>query len=111
MIQNSTMENKLETKFSPNHIYVRTPGRYAMTLAVDILRFVDLQPDYSAKNTGWKDNYGIKVCERIPIESNNLLAEIETDGEELEIHFVSGNQESYLNFTNLIRSYLNGGVT
>jgi len=83
------MDNKLESKFSSNHIYVRTPGRYAMTLEVDLLIFVDLKSEYSAKNTGWKDNYGIKVCERIPIEANNLLVEIETDGEELEIHFVS----------------------
>ena len=101
------MENSLDIKFSSDHIYVRTTARYAMTLAVDILRYIDLKPEYSAKNTGWKDSYGIKVCERIPIESDNLLVELETDGEELEIHLVSGNQEYFSNFINLISDYLN----
>ena len=101
------MESSLETRFSSNHIYVRTPGKYAMSLAIDILYFVDEQSNYFAKNTGWKDGFGLEVCERTPIKSENLLVEIETDGEEFEIHLVSGDKESFSSFTDLVIGYLN----
>ena len=84
---------------------------YAMGLAVNILKHLDEKTEFSVMNTGWKDGFGLKVCERTPIKTENLLAELETDGEELEIHYISGAYESFKNIENIIQFYLNEKVT
>lgn len=105
------MENKIETKFENEYIYIRTPGRYALGLAVDILNMVDQHTEFTVKNTGWKEGFGLKVCERIPIESDAFLAELATDGDELEIHYVSGARESFSILSNRIKVNLNEKIT
>jgi len=103
----SGMGKNIETRISDNHIYIRTPGRYAMGLAIELLSLFDQQIDYSVKNTGWKNGFGLNVCERYPVVSSNLTVELETDGEELEIHLVSGGLDSFADFVNLVQGYVN----
>jgi hypothetical protein len=105
------MEQPIETKISPNHIYIRTPRRYAMGLAIDLLNYFYEANGFSVKNTGWRDGFGLVVCERYPISSENLLVELETDGEELEIHLVSGGLEYFSEFTELVLNFTNGKNT
>jgi hypothetical protein len=69
---------------------VRTPGRFAMGIAIEILDFLDRQPGVSVKNTGWKQGFGLEVATWIPIRTRNLVAELQTDGDELHIRRASG---------------------
>ena len=85
------MRNKIQVTGSSSHnLHVRTPGRYAMDIAIEILKFLDEQENIIVKNTGWKDGFGLEVGSWLPIKSANLQAELSTDGDELQIRRVSG---------------------
>ncbi|MEM7401166.1 MAG: hypothetical protein AAF304_04370 [Pseudomonadota bacterium] len=87
-------------------LYVRTPGRYAMDTAIDVLKFLDEQAGISVKDTGWKNGFGLKVCEWIPIHSDNLIAKLQTDGDEFEICKVSGTRSEYESLIEIVKKFL-----
>ena len=86
---------------------IRTPGRYAMGVGVDVLTFLDGQPDISVKNTGWKNGFGLEVAVSLPIiRTRNLLAEVSTDGEEFHLGRVSGPYEEFADLLHLVGEFL-----
>ena len=88
-------------------LQVRTPGQYAMDVAIDILKFLDDQAGISVKNTGWKNGFGLEVCAWIPIRSGNLVAELQTDGDELIIRRASGPLNEFEDIIEMVRELLN----
>ncbi len=88
-------------------LQVRTPGGYAMDLAIDVLAFLDEHDDISVKNTGWKNGFGLEVCAWIPIRYSNLVAELETDGDEFQIRRASGPHSKFETLFEMIREFLN----
>ena len=85
---------------------VRTPGRFAMNLAIDVLEFLDGLPDVSVKNTGWKDGYGLEVAAWTPIHTKSLIAEIMTDGDQFNIRRRSGPLSEFEDLFDLVQKYL-----
>ena len=85
---------------------MRTPGQFAMDVAIDILDFLDRQPDCRVKNTGWKDGFGLEVAAWIPIRTDNILAELQTDGDELIIRRVSGPRDEFEGLFNSVVEFL-----
>ena len=87
---------------------VSTPGQYAMGLAVEVLEHLDNQTNVTVKNTGWKNGFGLEVCARIPITTNNCNAELMTDEDSFEIRKVSGTFKDFEVLYNIITKYLEG---
>ena len=87
-------------------LHVRTPGRFAMEVAIDILDFLDKQPGVSVKNTGWKQGFGLEVAAWIPIRTRNLVAELQTDGDELHIRRASGSLSEFEVLFEMVREFL-----
>jgi len=83
---------------------LRTPGIYAMNCAVEILAFLDSQTGMNIKNTGWKQGFGLKVAEPVPIQTGSLAAELETDGSEIIVRRVSGSADAFDQLCSSIRS-------
>lgn len=103
------MSENIEISGHPHGVglKVRTPGRYALDVAVDILGFLDEQPGVSVKNTGWKNGFGIEIGVWIPICSGNLIAELQTDGDELEIRRASGPFGEFEDLFEMVIEFLN----
>ena len=76
-------------------LHVQTPGRYAMGVAIDVLEYLDKCPGVSVKNTGWKQGFGIEVAAWIPICTQNIVAELQTDGDEFYIRRSSGSLQEF----------------
>lgn len=89
-----------------NSLEVRTPGRFAMGVAIEVLGFLDGQADFSVKDTGWKNGFGLEVAAWIPIQCESLVAELMTDGESLNIRRHSGSQHEFKHMSKLVRAYL-----
>ena len=87
-------------------LQVRTPGQFAMGVAVDILAYLDEQSGYQVKNTGWKEGFGLEVAAWIPIQADNLVAELQTDGDELCIRQVSGPRSEFEALLDSVVEYL-----
>ena len=88
-------------------LQVRTPGQYAMDVAIDILEFLDEKAGVSVKNTGWKNGFGLEVCAWISIRSGNLVAELQTDGDELQIRRASGPLNEFEALFEMVTEFLN----
>ncbi len=76
-------------------LYVRTPDRFAMDVAVDVLKYLDESPGIFVKNTGWKQGFGLEVSAWIPIHTDNTTAELMTDGDEFYIRRASGSLHEF----------------
>lgn len=88
-------------------LLIRTPGRYAMGVGVDVLNFLDGQPDISVKNTGWKNGFGLDVAVSLPIiRMGSLLAEVSTDGEEFHLLRASGPYEEFADLLHRVGKFL-----
>ncbi len=87
-------------------LQVRTPGRFAMGVAVEVLELIDKQPGIVVGNTGWKEGFGLEVAAWIPITSENLEAELQTDGNEIVIRKVSGSMGEFEVLCDLVREFL-----
>lgn len=74
---------------------MRTLGQFAMGVAIEVLDYLNAQPGYRVKNTGWQSGFGLEVAAWIPIESDNLVAELMTDGSEFEIRCVTGPKSEF----------------
>ncbi|MFG0320090.1 MAG: hypothetical protein ACF8XB_22650 [Planctomycetota bacterium JB042] len=85
---------------------IRTPGRYAMDLAVDLMEFLDRQPNVSVGNTGWKQGFGLRVADWIPIHTKNAVAELQTDGDEILIRHESGARSEFVAVMDLVRRFV-----
>jgi hypothetical protein len=91
-------ETEIEVVSNPYGIglAIRTPGRYAMDVAVEILTYLDKQPGVNVKNTGWKNGFGLEVAVWLPIvRTENVIAEITTDGEDFHLRRASGPYEEF----------------
>jgi hypothetical protein len=75
-----------------------------MDCAVEILAFLDAQTGMNLKNTGWKQGFGLKVAEPVPIQTGNLMAELETDGSEIIVRRVCGSADEFDQLCSAIRS-------
>ncbi len=89
-----------------SELHVHTPGRYAMGIAVEVLKLLDNQPEISVKNTGWKQGFGLEVAAWIPITAQNVDAELQTDGSEFIIRRVSGSQDEFEILIDMICEFL-----
>ena len=98
----------IEIKGDPHggNLQVRTPGQYAMKLAVQVLEFLDEQPEITVKKTGWQRGFGLEVCAWIPITMGTLIAELETDGIEFQIRKASGSLRDFEVFFELVKEFL-----
>jgi hypothetical protein len=85
-----------------------------MGVAVDILTYLDKQPGLQVKNTGWKDGFGLEVAVWIPIQSDStwsaahIVAELQTDGDELCIRRGDGSRSEFQALFDLVVEFLNG---
>ena len=85
-----------------------------MGVAVDILTYLDKQPGVQVKNTGWKDGFAIEVAVWIPIRSDSswsvpqVVAELQTDGDELCIRKGTGPRSEFQKLFNLVVEFLDG---
>lgn len=86
----------LEITGHPNleWLHVTTPGQYAIDLAIEVLEHLDKQQSISVKNTGWKNGFGLAVCEWTVIYGVNCEAELMTDTDTFEIRKSSESKES-----------------
>ena len=101
------METGTEISSEYGHLKIRTPGRYAMELAVDILEFLDSQPYVRIKNTGWKNGYGLEVAVWLPIISSDALeAEISTDGEAIYLRRSSGVKSEFSSLCEKVQHFI-----
>lgn len=85
---------------------IRTPGQYSMGVAIRILERFDSYPGVYAKNTGWKEGFGLEVAAWIPIQGPNVEAELMTDGDETLIRRVSGSYEDFDRLLDLARDLI-----
>ena len=100
--------SKVEATFLGREIYLTTTDAYAINVGIDVLKFLDSQDTFSLKDTGWKSGFGLKVAEWHPIiDSRNLAAEVETDGNEFRIRLTRGTQNDFSSLYNLILGFLN----
>ncbi len=86
---------------------MHTPGQFAMGVAIEVLEFLHAQPGYRVKNTGWQNGFGLEVAAWIPIESDNLVAELMTDGSEFEIRRVTGPRNEFEALFDAVVRFLN----
>ncbi|NEQ42314.1 MAG: hypothetical protein F6K00_01640 [Leptolyngbya sp. SIOISBB] len=86
----ATTELKISGNPHGGVLHVQTPERYAMDIAIDVLKYLDESPDISVKDTGWKQGFGLEVSAWIPIDTENVSAELMTDGDECYIRRSSG---------------------
>lgn len=78
-----------------------------MGVAVEILTFLDGQPDIEVKHTGWQNGFGLNVAVWLPIISSlNFTAEVTTDGEEFSIRIASGSKPEFQALSNTIIEFL-----
>ena len=89
-------------------LHVRTPGRFAMDVAIHVLEYLDAQPGINVKKTGWQSGFGLEVAAWIPIEGENMVAELMTDGSEFEIRRVAGLRSEFETLFNSVKQYLAG---
>lgn len=73
-----------------------------MGVAIHILQCLDDEPGVSVKNTGWKQGFGIEVGPWIPIRIKNVVAELQTDGDELVIRRASGTIDDFEGLIDLV---------
>ena len=85
---------------------IRTPGQFSMGVAIRILERFDRHPEVYAKNTGWKNGFGLEVAAWIPIQAPNVEAELMTDGDETFIRRVSGSFEDFERLLDLARDLI-----
>jgi hypothetical protein len=98
-----------------NHQYgrelcLRTQGVFAMDAAVGILEFLDSDLGAFVPNTGWKSGFGLEVAKAVPIQWDEVVAELGTDGDEITIRRVSGSASGFEQLSAAIRSLAGGGV-
>jgi hypothetical protein len=89
---------------------LRTQGVYAMDTAVGILGFLDSTLGALVSNTGWKNGFGLQIAKAVPIQWDEVVAELETDGDEIIIRRVSGSAGGFEQLSAAIRSLAGGGV-
>ncbi len=89
-------------------LHVRTPGRFAMDVAVHVLEYLDAQPGINVKKTGWQSGFGLEVAAWIPIEGENMVAELMTDGSDFEIRRVGGLRSEFEALLQSVRRFLAG---
>ena len=89
---------------------LRTQGVFAMDTAVGILGFLDSNLGALVSNTGWKNGFGLEVAKAVPIQWDEVVAELETDGDEITIRRVSGSAGGFEQLSAAIRSLAGGGV-
>ena len=58
------------------------------------------------KNTGWKQGFGLEVAVWVPIRTRNVVAELQTDGDEIDIKLVSGRVDEFGVLLDVIRDFL-----
>lgn len=78
-----------------------------MGLAIDILTFLDTQNQISVKNTGWRNGFGLEVSTPIQIHMQNSVAELLTDGDELQLRRVRGPYSEFEALFDSVVDYLN----
>lgn len=102
------MQNKIEVSGHPDGagLNVRTPGQFAMDVAIEVLGMLDARPGFRVKKTGWQNGFGLEVAAWIPIESENVVAELQTDGCEFHIRLASGSRNEFGALFDLVVEYL-----
>ena len=107
------MRDDLEVSGHPDGVglHVRTPGQFAMGVAIDVLEYLDAQPGIRVKKTGWQSGFGLEVAAWIPIEGENLVADLMTDGSEFEICRVAGPRSEFEALFNSVVQFLEEGQT
>jgi hypothetical protein len=107
------MSENIEISGNPQGVglQVRTPGRCAMGLAIEILKFLDEQSGVFVKNTGWKNGFELEVCAWTPINFGNLVAELQTDGDELQIRRASGPHSEFVVLFEMVSEFISDKIT
>ena len=87
-----------------NELRLETPDVYAMDTAIAILEFLEREAGAQVKNTGWKQGYGLDVAVRVPIQIDDMRADLQTDGSEIVFRRVSGSKNVFDGLSAAIRS-------
>lgn len=66
-----------------------------MDVAVRMLEHIDSLPGIRVKKTGWQNGFGLKIDVWVPIEGENLVAMLLTDGSEIEFCRVTGKRGEF----------------
>ena len=97
----------MEFVLSVNQLSIRTPGQFAMGVAISSLRFLDSKEDTFVKHTGWQNGFGLEVAVWLPIvKTSKNQVEILTDGEGFWLRRISGPRGAFADLMNSIRFHL-----
>jgi hypothetical protein len=80
----------------------------AMTIAVDILGFLEAELEAEIENAGWKSGYRLKASDLMSVRLEGLYIELMTDGSEVMVRRVAGSADEFEDLCDLIASEFRG---
>lgn len=81
---------------STDPVIFKTPGRYSMPIAAEILRRLELEEDCEIRNSGWKSSgYGDLVENGMPVRLGTIEFEIMCSYEDIFLRRISGSQTKF----------------
>ncbi|MCA9594935.1 MAG: hypothetical protein KC776_16555 [Myxococcales bacterium] len=74
---------------------LRTPGTYAMDVAIALLVFFEAEFDAEVEDTGWKRGHGLSVAVPLRVHLQSLEVDLSTDGDEIVVQRVGGSKQGF----------------